>query len=304
LGLHTNPVLLNIALPVGISFYTFHGMSYVFDIYRGQQKPVKNFIDYAVFVSFFPLLVAGPIERASHLLPQVQKPRVFNPEIANRKHYVFFQEGSAEGLCGSNDLRNGSIVYLGSNCKGPLGQVKNYQSIVWVHEVFHNFGAVHTSPRPGVCELMAAQTCWGRPSKVRIQLKLKGYDGLYPVFTSGGVWKGRNLASQLKPEQTCTAILVLPFNPSNRFLVCPVGSRAVPTGRYIERNSDLHLIDLVMDEGGVSFPLSPSGEIIERNGVSEHSVSYTKHEVGVTVMRERTMTGDSFAPKTTIFWRN
>ena len=78
LGLHTNPVLLNIALPVGISFYTFHGMSYVFDIYRGQQKPVTNFVDYAVFVSFFPLLVAGPIERASHLLPQVQKVRKFN----------------------------------------------------------------------------------------------------------------------------------------------------------------------------------------------------------------------------------
>jgi alginate O-acetyltransferase complex protein AlgI len=78
LGLHTNPVMLNIALPVGISFYTFHGMSYVFDIYRGQQRPVRNFVDYAVFVSFFPLLVAGPIERASHLLPQVQKPRTFN----------------------------------------------------------------------------------------------------------------------------------------------------------------------------------------------------------------------------------
>jgi len=78
LGLHTNPVLLQVALPIGISFYTFHGMSYVFDIYRGHQKPVRNFVDYAVFVSFFPLLVAGPIERASHLLPQVQKTRFFN----------------------------------------------------------------------------------------------------------------------------------------------------------------------------------------------------------------------------------
>ena len=78
LGLHTNPVLLQVALPIGISFYTFHGMSYVFDIYRGNQKPVSNFVDYSVFVSFFPLLVAGPIERASHLLPQVQKPRSFN----------------------------------------------------------------------------------------------------------------------------------------------------------------------------------------------------------------------------------
>jgi alginate O-acetyltransferase complex protein AlgI len=78
LGLHTNPVLLNLALPIGISFYTFHGMSYVFDIYRGKQKPVTNFVEYAVFVSFFPLLVAGPIERAGHLLPQVQKKRHFN----------------------------------------------------------------------------------------------------------------------------------------------------------------------------------------------------------------------------------
>lgn len=77
-GLHVNPILLNVALPIGISFYTFHGMSYVFDIYRGDQKPVRNFVDYAVFVSFFPLLVAGPIERANHLLPQVQRRRVFD----------------------------------------------------------------------------------------------------------------------------------------------------------------------------------------------------------------------------------
>ncbi len=82
IGLNTNPVLLNIALPVGISFYTFHGMSYVFDIYRGNQKPINSFIDYAVFVSFFPLLVAGPIERANHLLPQVQRRRVFNYDQA------------------------------------------------------------------------------------------------------------------------------------------------------------------------------------------------------------------------------
>lgn len=78
LGLHTNPIILQVVLPIGISFYTFHGMSYVFDIYRGNQKPVKSFVDYAVFVSFFPLLVAGPIERANHLLPQVQRARSFN----------------------------------------------------------------------------------------------------------------------------------------------------------------------------------------------------------------------------------
>ena len=79
-GLHFSPYILSIALPVGISFYTFHGMSYVIDIYRGNFKPVKNFVDYAVFVCFFPLLVAGPIERATHLVPQVRAPRKFNYE--------------------------------------------------------------------------------------------------------------------------------------------------------------------------------------------------------------------------------
>jgi D-alanyl-lipoteichoic acid acyltransferase DltB (MBOAT superfamily) len=62
---------LNIILPVGISFYTFQTMSYTIDIYRKKITPTDNFIDFAVFVSFFPQLVAGPIERAKHLLPQI-----------------------------------------------------------------------------------------------------------------------------------------------------------------------------------------------------------------------------------------
>ncbi len=77
-GLSVNPWTLAIILPVGISFYTFHGLSYVIDIYKGRLPAEKNFIDYAVFVSFFPLLVAGPIERATHLLPQVKEKRIFS----------------------------------------------------------------------------------------------------------------------------------------------------------------------------------------------------------------------------------
>lgn len=69
---------LNVILPVGISFYTFHGLSYVIDIYYNRIKPERNFQKYALFVSFFPLLVAGPIERATHLLPQLQQPRKFD----------------------------------------------------------------------------------------------------------------------------------------------------------------------------------------------------------------------------------
>lgn len=78
LGLQVNPWTLKVILPVGISFYTFHGLSYVIDIYKGRIKAEKDFIDYSVFVSFFPLLVAGPIERATHLLPQIKKKRGFN----------------------------------------------------------------------------------------------------------------------------------------------------------------------------------------------------------------------------------
>jgi alginate O-acetyltransferase complex protein AlgI len=78
LGLHVNPWTLKVILPVGISFYTFHGLSYVIDIYKNRIKAEKNFIDYSLFVSFFPLLVAGPIERATHLLPQIKKERTFD----------------------------------------------------------------------------------------------------------------------------------------------------------------------------------------------------------------------------------
>jgi len=75
MGFDAHPVVLDLALPVGISFYTFHGMSYVFDVYRGRLAPIRDVVDYAVFVAFFPLLVAGPIERADHLLPQIRSAR-------------------------------------------------------------------------------------------------------------------------------------------------------------------------------------------------------------------------------------
>ena len=78
LGIAIDPWTLNIILPVGISFYTFHGLSYVIDIYKDRIKPERNYIDYSLFVSFFPLLVAGPIERATHLLPQIKTKRTFD----------------------------------------------------------------------------------------------------------------------------------------------------------------------------------------------------------------------------------
>lgn len=75
-GLHSP--LLSLALPVGISFYTFQSLSYVFEVYKGTFPAERNFLYYAAFVSFFPLLCAGPIERAPHLLPQFHEVHSFD----------------------------------------------------------------------------------------------------------------------------------------------------------------------------------------------------------------------------------
>src|SRR4051794_31913602 len=80
LGIHSIPHgFLAIVLPPGISFYTFQEVAYIVDVYAGRIKASRNFVDYGLFISLFPHLIAGPIQRPSHLLPQVQKPRIFDP---------------------------------------------------------------------------------------------------------------------------------------------------------------------------------------------------------------------------------
>ena len=81
-GMTIEPLVLKLALPVGISFYTFQTLSYTIDIYRGKLEPHRSFVDYAAYVSFFPQLVAGPIERASSLLPQFASARDFDADQA------------------------------------------------------------------------------------------------------------------------------------------------------------------------------------------------------------------------------
>ena len=76
---NVNPTLLKIALPPGISFYTFQEVAYIVDVHNRRMKPARSLVDYALFVSVFPHLIAGPIQRPSHLLPQVQRERTFHP---------------------------------------------------------------------------------------------------------------------------------------------------------------------------------------------------------------------------------
>src|SRR6202011_506242 len=78
LGIPVHVTLLRILLPPGISFYTFQALAYIVDVYYGRLKPAKSLLDYALFINLFAHLIAGPIQRPSHLLPQVQSPRIFN----------------------------------------------------------------------------------------------------------------------------------------------------------------------------------------------------------------------------------
>ena len=82
IGFKSNPVILNIVLPLGISFYIFQSISYVVDVYRGVTNAEHNFLVYATFISFFPKLIAGPIERANNLISQIRSSHAFNYDKA------------------------------------------------------------------------------------------------------------------------------------------------------------------------------------------------------------------------------
>tara|TARA_B110000037_G_C17055493_1_gene479590 strand:+ start:2 stop:1435 length:1434 start_codon:yes stop_codon:yes gene_type:complete len=118
-GTPINAQGLNIILPVGISFYTFQTLSYSIDVYKRKLEPTKDFVAFTAFVSFFPQLVAGPIERASNLLPQFYKSRVFRskPALDGVKQIVwgFFMK-----------------LVIADNCASYANQIFNdYESYSW-----------------------------------------------------------------------------------------------------------------------------------------------------------------------------
>jgi len=98
LGLPASPHTLSIIIPVGVSFYTFHSMSYTIDVYRGKMRAVLSFLDVACFIGFFPQMVAGPIVRARAFLPQLQSLRKF-AEVDVRGALVLFLVGFVKKAC-------------------------------------------------------------------------------------------------------------------------------------------------------------------------------------------------------------
>jgi alginate O-acetyltransferase complex protein AlgI len=120
IGLETSLHTLGIFLPVGISFYTFQTMSYTIDIYRGDLEPRKNFLDYLVFVSFFPQLVAGPVERAKRLLPQVEQERKFDLAML-RSGFGLAMWGAFKKVCIADQVSPYvDKIFIHSDPSGPM----------------------------------------------------------------------------------------------------------------------------------------------------------------------------------------
>ena len=118
LGLGAHPAVLSVLLPIGISFYTFQSLSYTIDVYRGRMTATPYLFDFALFVAFFPPMVAGPIERARALMPQLQQPRHLRYDQATTGLYLILiglvkKVAIADGIAGSV-----SAVYDGT---APVG---------------------------------------------------------------------------------------------------------------------------------------------------------------------------------------
>lgn len=131
LGGNTHGMLLNVVLPVGISFYTFQALSYTIDVYKGKLTPTHDIVQFFAYVSFFPQLVAGPIERATNLLPQFSRQRVFC--------YADAVDGCRQILWGLFKK-----VVVADNCSVVVDSIFNTYtsqptSMLWVGALFFSF---------------------------------------------------------------------------------------------------------------------------------------------------------------------
>jgi D-alanyl-lipoteichoic acid acyltransferase DltB (MBOAT superfamily) len=120
LGLDIGTRTFEIILPVGISFYTFQSMSYAIDVYRRHLPATRNYLNFLAFVSFFPQLVAGPIERASHLLPQFERTRVINRSMLEEGFWLLVWGMFKKVVLADNLAPMVDMVFNHSNSSGPV----------------------------------------------------------------------------------------------------------------------------------------------------------------------------------------
>ncbi len=158
LGLDVSLPVLNIVLPVGISFYTFQTMSYTIDVYRGHTKPTNRFFDFALYVSFFPQLVAGPIERSYRLLPQIleKRPRL-KEDFAEGLYHVII------GLFKKVVIADNMAPIVNNVFSRPVSDLTGPEIIVGVYafafQIYGDFSG-YTSIAQGIAKWMGFNLSW------------------------------------------------------------------------------------------------------------------------------------------------
>lgn len=153
-GVTLDDITLNIILPMGISFYTFQTMSYTIDVYRRRLEPCRNIWDFALYISFFPQLVAGPIERALQLLPQLTQPRTISrAQIADGLWLIFF--GFFLKVFVADNLNK--IVAVGFATDVPVsGDLALISTYAFAFQIFGDF-AGYSSIAIGLAKLMGIE---------------------------------------------------------------------------------------------------------------------------------------------------
>lgn len=157
-GIQGSPLILDIVLPVGISFYTFQTMSYTIDVYQGKTKSTSRFLDFALYVSFFPQLVAGPIERSSHLLPQILKNRKYQDgDFTEGLYHVIF------GLFKKVVIADNMAPIVNAIFSKPLTDLTGPEVIVGVYafafQIYGDFSG-YSSIAKGIGRWMGFDIMW------------------------------------------------------------------------------------------------------------------------------------------------
>jgi alginate O-acetyltransferase complex protein AlgI len=158
LGFNSYLPLLELVLPVGISFYTFQTISYTVDVYRGQTRPTRSFLDFALYVSFFPQLVAGPIERSHRLLPQVEQPRsVTRENVREGLYHIVF------GLFKKVVVADNMAIIANDVFSQPVNELTAAQVLLGTYafafQIYGDFSG-YSSIAQGLARLLGFRLMW------------------------------------------------------------------------------------------------------------------------------------------------
>ena len=176
LGGKTEGLLLKVILPVGISFYTFKALSYSIDVFRGKLKPTRDVIQYCAYVGFFPQLLAGPIERATNLLPQLEKPRTCTLLLAA----IFFAFQIYGDFSGYSDMAIGTGKLFG------FKTMKNFNFPYFSRDIAEFWRRWHISLTTWFRDYVYIPLGGSRCSKAKI------VRNTFVIFLLSGLWHGAN----------------------------------------------------------------------------------------------------------------